>query len=69
MDNDASINRRLSAILAADIAGYSRLMGQDEAATGRDLKDHQAVILPVVGRHGAASSTPRAMASSPSSPA
>ena len=32
------LRRRLAAILAADIAGYSRLMGQDEAATVRDLK-------------------------------
>src|SRR3989304_2871806 len=52
MDEDTSIRRRLSAILAADIAGYSRLMGQDEAATVRDLKGHQAVILPLVARHG-----------------
>jgi adenylate cyclase len=50
--DDTSIRRRLSAILAADIAGYSRLMGQDEAGTVRDLKGHQAVILPLVGRHG-----------------
>jgi class 3 adenylate cyclase/pimeloyl-ACP methyl ester carboxylesterase len=47
-----SIKRRLAAILAADIAGYSRLMGEDEAATVRDLKGHQAVILPLVGRYG-----------------
>ncbi len=52
MDEEPSIRRRLAAILAADIAGYSRLMGQDEAATVRDLKGHQAVILPLVGRHG-----------------
>ena len=52
MDEDTSIRRRLSAILAADIASYSRLMGQDEAATVRDLKGHQAVILPLVARHG-----------------
>jgi TolB-like protein len=52
MDEDTTIGRRLSAILAADIAGYSRLMGQDEAATVRELKGHQAAILPLVGRHG-----------------
>jgi adenylate cyclase len=52
MNEDLSIKRRLAAILAADIVGYSRLMGQDEAATVRDLKGHQAVILPLVGRHG-----------------
>lgn len=50
--NDLSTKRRLAAILAADIAGYSRLMGEDEAATVRDLKAHQAVILPLVGRYG-----------------
>ena len=47
-----SIQRRLAAILAADIAGYSRLMGDDEEATVRDLKGHQAVVLPLIGRHG-----------------
>ena len=46
------MKRRLAAILAADIAGYSRLMGEDEAATVRDLKGHQAVVLPLVGRYG-----------------
>jgi len=52
MDEESSVRRRLAAILAADIAGYSRLMSQDEAATVRDLKGHQAVVLPLVGRHG-----------------
>ena len=52
MDEEPSIQRRLAAILAADIAGYSRLMHADEAATVRDLKAHQSVILPLVGRHG-----------------
>ena len=52
MDDHSSTNRRLAAILAADIAGYSRLMGEDEAATVRDLKAHQAVVLPLVGRYG-----------------
>jgi adenylate cyclase len=52
MDEEPAIKRWLAAILAADIAGYSRLMGQDEAATVSDLKGHQAVILPLVARHG-----------------
>ena len=51
-DSSASMNRRLAAILAADIAGYSRLMGEDEAATVRDLKGHQAAVLPLVSRYG-----------------
>jgi class 3 adenylate cyclase len=52
MDEERSIQRRLAAILAADIAGYSRLMHADEGATVRDLKAHQSVILPLIGRHG-----------------
>ena len=43
------MERRLSAILAADIAGYSASMGAHEARTVRDLKGHQAVVLPMVG--------------------
>ena len=33
--------RRLSAILAADVAGYSRLMGLDEVGTARTLREHR----------------------------
>ena len=51
-NSSTSMKRRLAAILAADIAGYSRLMGEDEAATVRDLKGHQAVLLPLVGHYG-----------------
>ena len=47
-----SQSRRLAAILAADIAGYSALMGADEARTVRDLKGHQAVVLPMIGQFG-----------------
>ena len=45
---EAQVERRLAAILAADIAGYSALMGADEARTVRDLKGHQAIVLPMV---------------------
>jgi len=44
--------RRLAAILAADVAGYSRLMGRNEEATVRDLEAHQAAILPLIAKHG-----------------
>ena len=44
--------RKLVAILAADIAGYSALMGSDEARTVRDLKGNQAVVLPMIGEFG-----------------
>jgi class 3 adenylate cyclase len=42
---------RLAAIPVADIAGYSALMGVDEEATVRELKSHQAVILPMITDH------------------
>jgi class 3 adenylate cyclase len=45
-------SRRLAAILAADIAGYSALMGADEARTVQDLKEHQAVVLPMIDQFG-----------------
>jgi adenylate cyclase len=49
---NAKVERRLAAILAADIAGYSALMGSDDARTVRDLKGHQAVVLPMISDHG-----------------
>ncbi len=47
-DPSHRVERRLAAVLAADIAGYSGLMGADEEATVRDLKAHQSVILPMI---------------------
>jgi class 3 adenylate cyclase/pimeloyl-ACP methyl ester carboxylesterase len=52
MTDQALFKRRLAAILAADLADYSRLMSEDETGTVRDLKAHQAVVLPLIGRHG-----------------
>jgi len=46
------IERRLAAILAADVAGYSRLMGLDEAGTVRVLREYRAAADPLVGKHG-----------------
>src|SRR5215813_6458480 len=51
-DGQTRPSRRLAAILAADIAGYSTLMGADEARTVQDLKGHQAVVLPMISRFG-----------------
>ena len=47
------MQRRLAAILAADVVGYSRLMGADEAGTLARLKACEAeVIEPAVNGHG-----------------
>jgi len=46
------VNRKLAAILAADVVGYSRLMGADEEGTLAALKQHrQAVFDPAVAGH------------------
>jgi adenylate cyclase len=46
------MERRLAAILAADIAGYSRLMGDDEERTVRALQELQTAVFPVIGEQG-----------------
>jgi adenylate cyclase len=44
--------RRLAAILAADVAGYSRLMGADEEGTHERLKaHHRELVDPKIGEH------------------
>src|SRR5258708_29177949 len=46
------INRRLAAVLAADVVGYSRLMSGDEAGTLAALKRHREVVFdPAVVAH------------------
>jgi class 3 adenylate cyclase/pimeloyl-ACP methyl ester carboxylesterase len=46
------MQRRLAAILAADVAGYSRLMGADETGTLAKLQAHRSdVIVPTVEKH------------------
>ena len=46
-------HRRLAAIVAADVVGYSRLMGRDESGTVARLKAHRKERLePVLARHG-----------------
>ena len=44
--------RRLAAILAADMVGYSRLMGLDEAGTVQAMREHRAVADPLIAEHG-----------------
>src|SRR5262245_27632990 len=49
---DRSSRRKLSAILSADVVGYSRLMAADEAATVETLKAYRDIITRLVARHG-----------------
>jgi class 3 adenylate cyclase len=46
------VERRLAAILAADVAGYSRLMGADEEGTLERLKAHRRELVnPKIKEH------------------
>ena len=44
--------RRLAAILAVDVVGYSRLMGEDEAGTARAVREHREAARPIVAGLG-----------------
>jgi adenylate cyclase len=49
---DERTQRRLAAILAADVAGYSRLMGADEEGTLAVLKTHRRELIdPLISQH------------------
>jgi adenylate cyclase len=49
---EARVERRLTAILAADVAGYSRLMGADDEGTLSRLKAHRlALVDPKIAEH------------------
>ncbi len=46
------MERKLVAILAVDVVGYSRLMAVDEVGTLAQLKAHRVeVIDPIIGKH------------------
>jgi TolB-like protein/class 3 adenylate cyclase len=44
--------RRLAAILAVDVVGYSRLMGEDEVGTARAVREHREAASPIVAEFG-----------------
>jgi len=46
------VERRLAAILAADVVGYSRLMGEDEAGTRTRFNEQlDTIVQPAIGEH------------------
>src|SRR5271165_4065722 len=47
-----SAARKLAAILAADVVGYSRLMGEDEAGTAQAVRERREATEPIVAAHG-----------------
>jgi adenylate cyclase len=49
---EGKVKRKLSAILSADVKGYSRLMGEDEVRTIRTLKEYRKVVGDLIQGHG-----------------
>jgi len=50
--HDERVERRLAAILAADVAGYSRPMSTDEIATLRARAAHRDIMNRLISEHG-----------------
>jgi class 3 adenylate cyclase len=51
MQNEGSVERRLAAILAADVVAHSRLMAADEEATVRTLDAYRRIISDLISEH------------------
>jgi adenylate cyclase len=49
--NTQDFKRKLTAVFSADVAGYSRLMGEDEAATVKTLEAYKQVMFSLVKQH------------------
>src|SRR5215471_13831230 len=52
MSDPIAVSRRLVAVFAADVEGYSRLMGADEVGTLKALTECRAVLDKLIGDHG-----------------
>jgi adenylate cyclase len=52
MSDPMAISRRLVAVFAADVEGYSRLMGADEVGTLKGLTERRAILDRFIGDHG-----------------
>jgi adenylate cyclase len=51
MSDPTKVSRRLVAVFAADVEGYSRLMGADEVGTLKGLTERRAVLDRLIGEH------------------
>jgi adenylate cyclase len=52
MSDPTKVSRRLVAVFAADVEGYSRLMGADEVGTLKGLTERRAILDRLIGDHG-----------------
>jgi adenylate cyclase len=51
MSNEQTITRRLSAIISADVKGYSTLMSEDEVFTIKTLKTYRQIMSDIIIQH------------------
>jgi adenylate cyclase len=51
MSDPMSVSRKLVAVFAADVEGYSRLMGADEVGTLKGLTERRAILDKLIGEH------------------
>jgi adenylate cyclase len=51
MSDPMAVSRKLVAVFAADVEGYSRLMGADEVATLKGLTERRAILDRLIGEH------------------
>jgi TolB-like protein/class 3 adenylate cyclase len=51
MSDPMAVSRRLIAVFAADVEGYSRLMGADEVGTLKGLTERRAILDRLIGEH------------------
>jgi adenylate cyclase len=51
MSDPVTVSRRLVAVFAADVEGYSRLMGADEVGTLKGLTERRAILDRIIGAH------------------
>ena len=49
--NTQDFKRKLTAVFSADVAGYSRLMGEDEAATVETLEAYRQIMFSLIKQH------------------
>ena len=57
MSDPVAVSRRLVAVFAADVEGYSRLMGADEVGTLQGLTERRAILDGLIAEHRGAHST------------
>ena len=51
MSDPITVSRKLVAVFAADVEGYSRLMGADEVGTLKGLTERRAILDSIIGEH------------------